>query len=126
MRQFLLVTVPLVVLMMPYFASTLSAQSASVGGRWEVARAGKPGTTILTITQAGERITGTWEFAKGVTSEIENCKLGGDTLTFSFVRENSRFNATAQIKGDTMTPDISQLTNGRERIHAKASRKTVQ
>ncbi len=94
-----------------------------MGGRWEVTRAGKPGITILNITQVGERVTGNWELSKGATTEIENCKISGDTLTFSFVRENSRFNATAQIKGDAMTLDISQLTNGRERIHAKASRR---
>jgi len=92
-----------------------------------VAREDKPGTTLLTLTQSGDTLTGKWIPAKGATSEIENAKIAGDILTFSFIHDKTHFNATFHLSGDSMPFDVVELKkHGKTKdIHGKATRKSM-
>jgi hypothetical protein len=93
MKKCFMVAASSAVLMMLSIAPLVYAQSANLTGQWQVVRDGKPGTTLLTLSQSGESITGKWAPAKGSASEIVDGKIGGDTLTFSFVHDKAHFNA---------------------------------
>ena len=116
------------VLMVLTISSQAYAQGAALTGQWYVLPDGKSVTTLLTLSQSGDSITGKWAPAKGAASEIENGKIEGDTLTFSFISDNKRFNATGHLIGDTMTFDIVGPKKwGKTRtIHAKAARGDMQ
>lgn len=59
---------------------------------------------------------------------LENGKLTADTLTFSFVSQKKRFNATSHLSGDTMTIDVvgPKKWGGSKTVHAKAARGGMQ
>jgi len=114
--------------MMLSMTPLVHAQSTNLTGQWKVVRDGKSGTTLLTLNQSGNSITGNWALGKGPAFEIENGKIDGDTLTFSFVHDKEQFNATAHLSGDTMDLDVVELKKGgkSETIHGKATRGSMQ
>src|ERR1700730_9831937 len=66
-----------------------------------------PGATILKLSQSGNSVSGTWQPAQGDPSEIENGKVVGEILTFSFSRNTHPINATGHLNGDTISFDIT-------------------
>ena len=112
------------VLMMISATPLVYAQSANLTGQWQVVCDGKSGTALLTLNQSGDSIAGKWTPAKGAASEIENGKVAGDTLTFSFVHHKMHFNATGRLNGDTISFDVIELKKGgkTKAIHGRATR----
>jgi hypothetical protein len=106
MKKDLMVAALFAVLMVLPVSSRVYAQGATLTGQWQVLRDGKSETTLLTLSQSGDSITGKWAPAKGAASEIENGKIAGDTLTFSFIHDKKRFNAKGHLGGDTISFDI--------------------
>ncbi len=100
------------------------AQSPLLSGKWFVLPDGKSAITLLTLSQYGDSITGKWAPPKGEACEIENGRVTGGTLTFSFIQSNKHFDATGHISGDTMSFDlIGPKRWGRpETIHGQAAR----
>jgi hypothetical protein len=100
------------------------AQSANLTGQWHLLCDAKFGTTLLTLSQSGDSISGQLTPAKGAASEVEDGKIVGDTLTFSFVHDKTHFNATGHLNGDTMSFDVIELKKGgkTKTIHGRATR----
>jgi hypothetical protein len=115
------------IIMLP-MPSQAFAEGTSLAGKWYVLPDGKSKITILTLSQSGDQITGTWAPDKGAPSEIENAKIAGDTLTFSFLYDKKEFNAIGHLSGGTMTFDISgpEKWGKSKTIHAKAERGDTQ
>jgi hypothetical protein len=116
------------VLMVLPVSSRVYAQGATLTGQWQVLRDGKSETRLLTLSQSGDSIAGKWAPAKGAASEIENGKIAGDTLTFSFIHDKKRFNATGHLSGDTISFDIigPKKWGMTKTIHGKAARGDMQ
>src|SRR6267378_2731147 len=71
----------------------------------------------------GVNLTGTWQPAHGNPSEIENGKIVGETLTFSFTRNTHPINATGHLSGDTISFDITGHKWGMSKtVHRTATR----
>jgi len=104
-------------------SSQVYAEGATLTGKWYVLPDGKSKVTLLTLSQSGDSITGNWAPDKGTSSEIENGKIAGDTLTFSFISEKKQFSATGHVSGGTMSFDI---IGPKKTIHAKAARGDMQ
>ena len=83
------------------------AQGVNLTGTWQVKSEKEPEVTILKLRQSGDTISGTWQPAHGDPSEIENGKIAGETLTFSFTRNTHPINATGHLSGDTISFDIT-------------------
>ncbi len=100
------------------------AQSSPLSGKWFVLPDGKSAITLLTLSQSGDSITGKWAPPKGEASEIENGRVAGDTLTFSFVQDKKHFDATVHISGGSMSFDLigPKKWGKPEIIHGQAAR----
>src|SRR5260370_23127119 len=75
------------------------AQGVNLTGTWQVKSDKDPGVTILKLSQSGDFVSGTWQPAHGNPSEIENCKIVVETLTFSFIRNTHPIKPTAHRSG---------------------------
>jgi hypothetical protein len=99
------------------------AQGLNLTGTWQVKSDKDPGVTILKLRQSGDSVSGTWQPAHGDPSEIENGKLEGETLTFSFSRNTHPINATGHLSGDTISFDITGHKWGMSKtVHRTATR----
>ena len=79
-----------------------NAQGVNLTGNWQVKSDKDPRVTILKLSQSGD-----WQPAQGDPSEIENGKVVGATLTFSFNRNTHPINVTGRLSGDTISFDIT-------------------
>jgi hypothetical protein len=124
MKRSLIATALSAVLMVLPISSQVYAQGENLTGKWYVLPDGKSITTLLTLNQSGDSVTGNWAPAKGPASKIENGKIVGDTLTFSFIYENKRFDATGHLSGDNGSFDIvgPKKWGKAKTIHSKAAR----
>src|ERR1700731_1648944 len=99
------------------------AQGVNLTGTWQVKSEKEPEVTILKLRQSGDTISGTWQPAHGDPSEIENGKIAGETLTFSFTRNTHPINATGHLSGDTISFDITGHKWGMSKtVHRTATR----
>jgi len=99
------------------------AQGVNLTGTWQVKSDKEPGVTILKLNQSGESVSGTWQPAHGDPSEIENGKIVGETVTFSFTRNTHPINATGHLSGDTISFDITGHKWGMSKtVHRTATR----
>ena len=99
------------------------AQGVNLTGTWQVKSDKDPGVTILKLSQSGDSVSGTWQPAQGDPSEIENGKVVGETLTFSFSRNTHPINATGHLSGDTISFDITGHRWGMSKtVHRTATR----
>jgi hypothetical protein len=99
------------------------AQAVNLTGTWQVKSDKDPGVTILKLNQSGDSVSGTWQSAQGDPSEIENGKVVGETLTFSFSRNTHPINATGHLSGDTISFDITGHKWGLSKtVHRTATR----
>ena len=102
------------------------AQGVNLTGTWQVKSEKEPEVTILKLRQSGDTISGTWQPAHGDPSEIENGKIAGETLTFSFPRNTHPINATGHLSGDTISFDITGHKWGMSKtVHRTATRITL-
>jgi hypothetical protein len=70
-----------------------------------------------------EIVIATWQPAQGDPSKIENGKVVGETLTFSFSRNTHPINATGHLSGDTISFDITGHKWGMSKtVHRTATR----
>jgi hypothetical protein len=88
-------------------SSEAYAQGVTLTGTWQVKSDKDPGTTVLKLSQSGNSVSGTWQPAHGDPSEIENGKITGETLTFSFTHNTHHIDATGHLSGDTISFDIT-------------------
>jgi hypothetical protein len=99
------------------------AQGVNLTGTWQVKSDKDPGVTILKLSQSGESVSGTWQPTHGDPSEIENGKIVGEILTFSFTRNMHPINATGHLSGDTISFDITGHKWGMSKtVHRTATR----
>ena len=99
------------------------AQGVNLTGTWQVKSDKDPGVTILKLSQSGDSVSGTWQPAQGDPSEIENGKVVGEILTFSFSRNTHPINATGHLNGDTISFDITGHKWGLSKtVHRTATR----
>jgi hypothetical protein len=102
------------------------AQGVNLTGTWQVKSEKEPEVTILKLRQSGDTISGTWQPAHGDPSEIENGKIAGETLTFSFTRNTHPINAMGHLSGDTISFDITGHKWGMSKtVHRTATRITL-
>jgi hypothetical protein len=120
MKKNLVIKILSAVLMVLPMSTQVYAEGVTLVGKWYVLPDGKSKVTLLTLSQSGNLLTGTWAPDKGTSSEIENAKIAGDILTFSFISEKKQFNATGHVNGGTMSFDIIGPKN--KTIHAQAAR----
>jgi hypothetical protein len=75
------------------------------------------------VALVGHSVSGTWQPAPGDPSEIENGKVVGETLTFSFIRNTHPINATGHLNGDAISFDITGHKWGLNKtVHRTATR----
>jgi hypothetical protein len=99
------------------------AQGVNLTGTWQVKSDKDPGVTTLKLSQSGDSVSGTWQPAQGNPSEIENGKVVGETLTFSFSRNTHPINVTGRLSGDTISFDITGHKWGISKtVHRTATR----
>jgi hypothetical protein len=99
------------------------AQGVNLTGTWQVKSDKDSGVTILKLSQSGDSVSGTWQPAQGDPSEIENGKVVGETLTFSFSRNTHPINVTGRLSGDTISFDITGHKWGMSKtVHRTATR----
>jgi hypothetical protein len=99
------------------------AQGVNLTGTWQVKSDKDPGVTILKLSQSGDSVSGTWQPAHGDPSEIENGKIAGETLTFSFTHNTHHIDATGHLSGDIISFDITGHKWGMSKtIHRTATR----
>ncbi len=100
----------------------VQAQASLLSGKWFVLPDGK--SALLTLSQLGNSITGKWAPPKGEPCEIENGKVLGDTLTFSFIQDKKHFDAIGHFSGGTMSFDLvgPKKWGKPETIHGQAAR----
>jgi hypothetical protein len=99
------------------------AQGVNVTGTWQVKSDKDPGATILKLSQSGDSVSGTWQPAQGDPSEIENGKVVGETLTFSFNRNTHPINVTGRLSDDIISFDITGHKWGMSKtVHRTATR----
>jgi len=114
-----------VIVLVLSITSNARAQGANLSGAWQLTVDGKPRTSVLTLTQSGNTVYGTLamrgERGKIQNDQIEEGKLVGNTLTFSFMHEQVRHHATALISGNSMKLDITGKSDDQV-FHATASR----
>jgi hypothetical protein len=95
MKKRLMVAILCGVFMVLPISSELQVQAMNLTGTWEVKGGKDPGVTVLKLGQSGDSISGTWQPAQGDPSEIKNCKIAGETLSFSLIHNTHHVNATA-------------------------------
>jgi hypothetical protein len=120
MKKNLVIKVLSALLMVLPVSTRVYAEGVTLAGKWYVLPDGKSKVTLLTLSQAGDSLRGSWTPDKGASSEIENAKIEGNTLTFSFISEKKQFNATGHVTGGTISFDIIGPKN--KTIHAQAAR----
>ena len=99
------------------------AQGVNLTGTWQVKSDKDSGVTILKLSQSGDSVSGTWQPAQGDPSEIENGKVVGETLAFSFSRNTHPINVTGRLSGDTISFDITGHKWGMSKtVHRTATR----
>jgi hypothetical protein len=99
------------------------AQGVNLTGTWQVKSDKDPGATILKLSQSGDSVSGTWQPARGGPSEIENGKVVGEILTFSFSRNTHPINVRGRLSGDAMSFDITGHKWGMSKtVHRTATR----
>jgi hypothetical protein len=104
-------------------SSEAYAQGVALTGTWQVKSDKDPGATVLKLSQSGNSVSGTWQPAHGNPSEIENGKVEGETLTFSFIHNTHHIDATGHLSGDTISFDITGHKWGMSKtIHRTATR----
>jgi hypothetical protein len=104
-------------------SSEAHAQGVNLTGTWQVKSDKDPGVTTLKLSQSGDSVSGTWQPAQGDPSEIENGKVVGETLTFSFSRNTHPINVTGRLSGDTISFDITGHKWGISKtVHRTATR----
>lgn len=104
-------------------SSEAHAQGVNLTGTWQVKSDKDPGVTILKLSQSGESVSGTWQPAHGDPSEIENGKIVGEIVTFSFTRNTHPINARGHLSGDTISFDITGHKWGMSKtVHRTATR----
>ncbi len=105
-------------------STQIQAQALMLSGKWLVLPDGKSALTLLTLIQSGDSVTGKWEPPKGVPSKIENGKVAGNILTFSFVRNKQHFEATGRITGSAISFVLvgPKKWGKPETIHGQAAR----
>jgi len=109
------------VLMLLPVSSLAHAEDVTLTGNWQVKT--DKGTTVLRLSQSGDSVAGKWVPAKGDPAEIENGKIAGDTVTFSFVYNTHHLNATGHLSGDTISLDIVGHKWGMsKKVHRTATR----
>jgi hypothetical protein len=106
--------------------SDAHAQGVNFTGTWQVKSDKDRGVTILKLSQSGDSVSGTWQPAQGDPSEIENGKIVGETLTFSFTRNTHPINVTGRLSGHTISFDITGHKWGMSKtVHRTATRMAV-
>jgi len=102
----------------------VQAQASLLSGKWFVLPDGKSTLALLTLSQSGDAVTGKWAPPKGEACEIENGKVTGDTLTFSFMQSGKHFDAIGHISGGTMSFELvgPKKWGKPETIHGQAAR----
>jgi hypothetical protein len=104
-------------------SSEAYAQGVTLTGTWQVKSDKDPGATVLKLSQSGNSVSGTWQPAHGDPSEIENGKVAGETLTFSFIHNTHHIDATGHLSGDTISFDITGHKWGMSKtVHRTATR----
>ena len=123
MKKRLLIAALCGVLMALPISPEAHAQGVNLTGTWQVKSDKVPGVTILKLIQSGDSVSGTWQPAQGNPSEIENGKIVGETLTFSFIRNTHPINATGHLSGNTISFDIIGHKWGMSKtVHRTATR----
>jgi hypothetical protein len=121
-KRLMLATLCGVFMVLP-ISSEAHAQAVNLTGTWEVKGGKDPGVTVLKLSQSGDSISGTWQPAQGDPSEIENGKIAGETLTFSFVHNTHHINATGHLSGNTISFDLTGHKWGMSKtVHRTATR----
>lgn len=102
----------------------VQAQASLLSGAWFALPDGKSALALLTPSQLGDSITGEWAPPKGEPCEIENGKVVGDTLTFSFIQDKKHLDAIGHFSGGTMSFDLvgPKEWGKPETIHGQAAR----
>jgi hypothetical protein len=104
-------------------SSEAYGQGVNLTGTWQVKSDKEPGVTVLKLSQSGDSVSGKWQPAHGDASEIENGKIVGETLTFSFTHNTHQINATGHLSGDTISFDITGHKWGMSKtVHRSATR----
>ena len=104
-------------------SSEAHAQGVNLTGTWQVKSDKDPRVTILKLSQSGDSVSGTWQPPHGDASEIENGKIAGETLTFSFTHDTHHIDATGHLSGDTISLDITGHKWGMSKtVHRTATR----
>jgi hypothetical protein len=99
------------------------AQAVDLIGTWQVRSDKDTGATVLKMSQSGDSISGKWEPSKGDPAEIENGKIAGQILTFSFIYNKHHCDATGHLSGDTISLDITGHMWGMSKtVHRTATR----
>ena len=123
MKKRLMIATLCGVFMALLFSPEAHAQGVNLTGTWQVKSDKDPGVTILKLSQSGDSVSGTWQPAQGDPSEIENGKVVGEILTFSFSRNTHPINATGHLNGDTISFDITGHKWGLSKtVHRTATR----
>jgi hypothetical protein len=97
----------------------LPAQPRPVTGTWafEVVTENGTGTPTVTLKQDGEKVTGTYESARGGTRELTGT-VKGDKITFT-VKSGVDLIFTGTIIGDTITGTADFSGQGSATFSAK-------
>ncbi len=97
-----------------------AAFAADVSGTWQgtfKTREGGAFETVLTVKQAGEKLTGSWQQGNRDPRDIENGKVAGDTVTFTLSYQSDagarHINYTGKVAGKEMKVTISAEGNPR-------------
>ena len=99
------------------------AQAVNLTGTWQVESDKDNGAIVLKMNQSGDSISGEWEPSKGDPAEIENGKIAGQTLSFSFIYKKHHCDATGHLSGDTIFLDITGHKWGMSKtVHRTATR----
>jgi hypothetical protein len=123
MRKHLVTAAMCGVFMVLPISSEAYAQGANLTGTWQVKSDKEPGITTLKLSQSGNSVSGTWQPARGDASEIENGRIAGEIITFSFTHDTHHIDATGHLSGDTISFDITGHKWGMSKtVHRTATR----
>jgi hypothetical protein len=123
MKKSLMIAAICGVFMVLPISSEAYAQGVNLTGTWQVKSDKEPGVTVLKLSQSGDSVSGKWQPAQGDPSEIENGKIAGETLTFSFVHNTHHINATGHLSGNTISFDLTGHKWGMSKtVHRTATR----
>jgi hypothetical protein len=97
-----------------------------VTGQWQVTRAltnGGQDVSTLDLKRNGSDVSGTFTGSNGKTAIIQDGRLVGESLTFSFSYANMHLNVSGQILSDHQIDLTITAQDTGETIHAVAERK---